>query len=132
MTYPRRRTVKRNTGFPPGVRTTVEERCGGWCERCGVERAVEIHHRRPRGAGGSLAHDTNRVTNALAVCESCHRWIERNRAESLTKGWLVRQGHDPAMTPVLYSGQVGKPIRAWVFLTDDGGIESAGFGDGAA
>jgi hypothetical protein len=127
MTYPRRRTVKRNTGFPPAVRAAVSVRSGGWCERCGAAHAVEIHHRRPRGMGGSKAPDTNRVTNALALCGSCHRWIERehNRTESRVMGWLVLQGHDPAMTPLLYRGK-------WVFLTDDGGVEPAGFGDGVA
>jgi hypothetical protein len=29
------------------------------------------------------------------------------------------------MTPLLYRGK-------WVFLTDDGGVEPAGFGDGVA
>ena len=110
-----------NTGFSPSVRGIVLERCAGLCEVCGRQRMAQIHHRRPRGAGGSKAADTNRASNALAVCSDCHSWIEHNRIKALSNGWLVRQGHSPRMTPVLYGGAGG-----WVFLADDGGLQWGG------
>ena len=46
----------------------------GWsdfypCEVCG-SRAVDIHHIRPRGMGGSNTKDT--IENLMALCRACH------------------------------------------------------------
>ena len=105
------------TGFPKRVRDIIAKRSQAMCERCGVSSAVQYHHRRPRGMGGSTSPDTNVASNALALCVACHNQIESNRDEALQMGWLVLQGATPAHMPVLRRGD-------WVWLLDDGGMES--------
>jgi len=39
------------------------------CEVCG-NRAVDVHHIKARGMGGSKAMDT--IDNLMAVCRECH------------------------------------------------------------
>jgi hypothetical protein len=102
------------TGFPKSVRELITTRANGACERCGMAApAYQIHHRRPRGMGGSTSSDTNRASNGLWVCVSCHSDIEANREDALRFGWLVRQGQSPADVKVLRRG-------TWVQLADDG------------
>lgn len=102
------------TGFPKPVRDIITARANNMCERCGLPALVlQQHHRRPRGAGGSKAADTNVASNALAVHPGCHKVIEEHRADSLKFGWLVRQGQHPADIPVLRCGE-------WVLLDDYG------------
>lgn len=104
------------TGFSKDVRTQVVARASGYCERCGqVSFRYEIHHRRPRGMGGSKAADTNTAANALLVCVGCHREIEADRAAALKFGWLVRQGQEPAGVAVFRRG-------TWVLLQENGGV----------
>ncbi len=100
------------TGFPKPVRDLIRARSGGHCEVCG-HQAVQVHHRRPRGMGGSTAADTNTAANALDLCVSCHLWIEGYRAEAYRMGWLVRQHHSPSVAPVLWRGE-------WRWLDDEG------------
>jgi len=101
----------------------VLERDGGACVRCGIPiqgergRDWSIHHRRPRGMGGTRKPDS--PANLLTLCGSgatgCHGEVESHRADALKSGWLVSQWADPAATPVL----VGHGAR-WVYLTEDG------------
>ena len=105
------------TGFPVKVREQVMNRAMQRCERCALtSNAYQWHHRRPRGAGGSKAADTNTAANCLLLCVPCHAWIESNREEALHDGWLVRQGHKPAEMPVWIGWR-------WVLLRDDGTVE---------
>lgn len=101
------------TGFPKPVRDLIATRCQSVCERCGVSASVQLHHRRPRGMGGSTAPDTNTASNALALCVACHNDIESQRDEALRMGWLVRQHVKPLDIPVLRRGE-------WVWLEDNG------------
>ncbi|WPH57747.1 hypothetical protein [Mycobacterium phage WXIN] len=83
-------------------------------------RPVEqLHHRRARGAGGSRRTDTNTAANCFAICAPCHLYVESNRTEAQDNGWLVRQGHSPGATPILYRQS------QWVLLRDDGSIDEA-------
>lgn len=61
----------------------------GQCEFCGVsneqhieeyDRQLNVHHIVPKRAGGS-----NRRTNLMVVCESCHKKIEHTQAEALQR-----------------------------------------------
>ncbi|MFI6168837.1 HNH endonuclease [Nocardia sp. NPDC051052] len=106
----------RSTGPTADVRDQVAERSAGLCERCGQEWAAQIHHRRPRGAGGSRLPDTNSLSNLLHICAQCHAWIESFREQALALGWLVRQGNSPAEIPVSYRGEL-----RW--LQPDGGVD---------
>lgn len=105
----------KQTGFPAGVRTAVRARADGYCERCGLKRGTETHHRRPRGAGGSKRDDTNVASNALLLCHDCHEDIESERTHAINQGWLVTQNHCPAGIPVYYRGD-------WVYLDDLGNV----------
>lgn len=106
--------MSRPTGFPPLVRTLIYERSAGRCERCNEWASdCEIHHRRPRGAGGSKRLDTNVASNGVLLCASCHRHVESYRAQSFDDGWLVRQSQSPKDIPVYRRGE-------WVLLDDEG------------
>lgn len=108
------------TGFSKPVRDIITRRANGACERCGLAApAYQIHHRRPRGIGGSKRHDTNQASNALFVCVACHCAIESDRSLSLENGWLVRQGQEPFLVPVFRRGE-------WVRLYDDGTVTPKG------
>jgi len=103
------------TGFPPVVRDQVQARAMFRCEVCGAGDIREIHHRRPRGMGGSSRGDTNKPSNALGVCSPCHRIIESNRTLALLMGWLIGQRDQPSECKVMRRG-------SWCWLTDDGGL----------
>ena len=102
------------SGFSKAVRDTILARAKDGCELCFFSHPQQLHHRRPRGAGGSKAADTNTPANALAICAACHLMVESHRELALEYGWLVRQGHDPASVPVLRHGS------DWVLLNNDG------------
>ncbi len=106
--------MARKTG--PDKRTVelVRERAGGLCERCGFAEAQQVHHRRPRGAGGTRNPAINLPGNLYFVCMLCHAYIESNRVESLDKGWLVASWEVPAAKPIEYRG-------TWRLLDDEGG-----------
>lgn len=102
------------TGFSKHVRSLVHARAQGYCEQCGGRQAaMQYHHRRPRGMGGSKAVDTNGAANCVLVCDKCHRFIESYRHEFTEKGWLVPQGKSPTETPLWRFGH-------WVLLDDYG------------
>lgn len=77
------------------------ERCGRWC---GEGSWAEYHHRTPRGMGGTSgdrAEALSSAANCLLLCSQCHRWVELNRDESFTSGWLVPWSGDPAEVAVV-------------------------------
>lgn len=103
-------------------RLLVLARSGGICEVCGQARATNVHHRRPRGMGG-----TSRAIESpawlLHVCgqgntSGCHRRIENNREEARAAGWLLLPQQDAAVTPV-------RLACGWVVLLDDGDYAAA-------
>lgn len=88
----------------------VKARAHMRCERCGALTAWtggQVHHRLPRGMGGSTASDIHSPANLLLLCLDCHTWVESNRTASYDAGWLVHRGTDPAQVPVeLHTGRV--------------------------
>ena len=109
----------------PQVRQTVYARSQGRCERCGASAyGGALHHRRPRGMGGSRRPETNRPANLVLLCgefspgalSGCHETVESRRDMARACGWLVRQTQDPACVPVLTTA-------GWVFLDDEGGYQ---------
>lgn len=111
-----------STGPSAAVRALVIAREDGCCARCGLRGGDhvwpphQIHHRRPRGMGGTSRKDTNSPAALLYLCASCHARTESRRAEALDRGLLVRQTQDPAAVPVLYRS-------VWVLLRPDGTTE---------
>jgi hypothetical protein len=89
------------------TRALVIARAGGVCEVCGEKptRDGSIHHRRPRGMGGTRNPEINSPTNLMYLCGSgttgCHGWIESNRNDARVLGYLLRSGDDALETPVL-------------------------------
>jgi hypothetical protein len=106
-------------------REIIRERSGGQCELCRSRDATNMHHRRPRGMGGTK-RDIHTPAWILHVCGSgthgCHGLIESRRALAYTNGWLLRNHEHPSTTP------------AWLFrslfviLTDKGTYEPWGQG----
>ncbi len=97
-----RKPAARDTGPDAETRAVVHARSGGWCERAACRRqAVQIHHRRPRGTGGSKAADTNLASNLLHLCLEDHGWIEHNRVAAKVLGLLLPSRSCPAEEPVL-------------------------------
>lgn len=83
-------------GVKPLVRKQVLARAGGACELCGRGDANNVHHRRPRGMGGTRLEWVNEPPNLLFVCGSgttgCHGFLESNRLQAYEMGWLLRMG----------------------------------------
>lgn len=104
--------------FSESVRALVDYRSGGYCEVCSVpcSGAGQYHHRRARGMGGSRDPRSGSASNCLFLCLPDHEWVERfGRDVARDKGWLVRQGVDPAQVPVWR-------FDRWVLLTDTGDL----------
>lgn len=111
----------RNTGPTPAVRRQVAERAGGCCERCGKKITADysIHHRKPRGMGGTKDPKANSPSNLVLLCGSattpdgCHTGVERFRASAMTTGFIVARTADPETVPIkMWSG--------WWILKPDG------------
>jgi len=81
----------------PAVVAWVLESAGGACEACGAlgyatartDHFLEVHHLIPLADGGP-----DLVSNAVAVCETCHgklhRWIHRERMEEQLRASVSR------------------------------------------
>lgn len=111
-TAPRQRP--RSTGPGAATREIVYFRDGFLCVICSDDSGpFQVHHRRPRGAGGSSRPCSNSPANLLLLCAACHTGVESNRADARDHGWLLSQTADPATSPVLWRGRV-------VLLAHDG------------
>lgn len=96
------------SGVSPRVRQTVLERDGHTCTRCGTYvgpfGVFSVHHRRPRGMGGSKRLDTNQPANLLTLCGTgttgCHGEVEQHRDQALSEGFLLFQSMFPDEQPV--------------------------------
>lgn len=78
------------------VRLKVLARAFYKCERCGggpTTFGFSVHHRLPRGMGGSKNANLHRAANLIVLCGSgvdgCHGWVESNRDEARTLGYLL-------------------------------------------
>ncbi len=60
----------------------------------------------------------HRISNGLAVCRSCHTFIDIEAPRARLLGWLVEHPYDPAPIPVLIYTAQG---YGWWVLDDDGG-----------
>lgn len=113
------RPARRDTGPTRLQRNAVHRRSGGRCEVCALDLTSgggQIHHRKPRGMGGTKDPAINSPANLIHVCPDCHRAIEANRTHAYQAGLLVRATHDPAATPVV-------TIHGVVTFDDVGGWE---------
>ncbi|AHH20767.1 hypothetical protein NONO_c59910 [Nocardia nova SH22a] len=119
---PRKRRP-RNTGAARSVIAMVRARASGRCERCAgpVPPDTDVHHRIPRGMGGSRNDSRiNLPSNLVVLCSDCHRWIESYRTEAYVDGWLVHRTAEPNATPI------ESALHGLVLLDDSGGIAQIG------
>ena len=92
-------------------------RSRGICERCAERNATDIHHRRPRGMGGTRHPEIHSPANLLHLCADCHRWVESNSRAAYEFGWKVPHNTlDPVEVPV-------KRRHVWVYLTREATVE---------
>ena len=123
---PAKRAAKRSLGVSKATRVLVLNRAKYRCEKCGVSLSesfyYSLHHRTPRGMGGSREVRLNLPSNLVAICGSgttgCHGWIESNRSVSEDAGWLVSRYQEVAEVPLQIWG-VG-----WSYLNDEGEYSS--------
>lgn len=93
---------------PGPVKDALQQRSFGWCEAqlFGCQQgAVDPHHRLSRKAGGrhgEAAEAINQLSNLLHLCRACHQWITGNPRDAYDMGLMLREGEDPATTPVIY------------------------------
>ena len=100
----------------------------GACVRCGrhvahLARGIawSIHHRRPRGAGGTVLAWVSAAANLIILCGSgttgCHGWVESNRKDARAAGYLV------PLNGIQRSDEIAIKHKTLgvVYLTDDGG-----------
>jgi 5-methylcytosine-specific restriction protein A len=94
---PKRR--KRNTGPSASVRDDIHARdkcCQahvhgfGLDVRCGG--GLQIHHKLPRGMGGTSDPTINDPANLVLLCQTHHAQVESNRSEAYAADLLTRRG----------------------------------------
>lgn len=86
------------------------------CVCCGGRvRSGQVHHRTPRGMGGTKLAAANLPGNLILGCAHCHltRW-ESDRDWAYRLGYLVHRGTDPLTVPVYW-------FHSWVLLDNTGG-----------
>lgn len=104
--------TRRKTGPDRGTVEHVRWRDRDKCRRC-HETGEQIHHRKPRGMGGTRDPLINSTANLILLCQDCHGWVESNRTAAREQGWLVSQHADPRYQPIDHEGRL-------TFLTEDG------------
>ncbi|WP_018501893.1 HNH endonuclease [Parafrankia discariae] len=97
--------------IPADTRRLVLARAGGRCESCAGDLDISrysLHHRRPKGMGGSRATDLHSPTNLLVLCgrgaDGCHGDVHGHPVAARDAGMLVRRAADPARVSVLIHG----------------------------
>ena len=95
-----------NGAFTDKTKTQIRERSKGRCEICGfpISSGGQIHHRRPRGKGGTTSAETASAANGIRLHPACHERIEMNRAWARERGYLVPFGTNPETVPVRLPG----------------------------
>lgn len=76
--------------IPRVNRQIAQGRAMGQCERCLTYTLDgDLHHRRPKGLGGSKLLDRHDVANLVYVCRPCHNWAHANPTAATAAGFLV-------------------------------------------
>jgi 5-methylcytosine-specific restriction protein A len=100
--------------FTESTRKLIRQRAKSRCELCGVTTEKgQIHHRKPRGMGGTVLEESRSAANGLYLDLKCHEKIERNRREAYENGWLVHRWDNSEERAV-------KMFDGWFVLAGDG------------
>lgn len=89
--------------IPTANRQLVQGRAFGRCERCHRPAIVaHLHHRRPKGMGGSSAPDRHAVSALVQLCPGCHDWAHDHPADAAVTGFMVPRssGLSPSEVPI--------------------------------
>jgi hypothetical protein len=108
------------------LRAALAERSGGWCEMQlpGCQgQAIDPCHRVATGMGGvhgDAVELSDRLSNLVHGCRSCHDWTHHNPTEAERLGLILPHGADPLAEPVrLRYGHVGlRDDGGWVHVSD--------------
>jgi hypothetical protein len=92
------------------AREIVYARSERVCERCGLCRATNWHHRR---AAGRIWTPENGLDLDGSGTTGCHGWVTEHPELAKRYGWVVRERQSPLWVPVLIVGR-------WHYLTRDG------------
>lgn len=115
--------------FSKATVAAIVRRDGNCCALCGLplsgERGFDwsVHHRCPRGAGGTSVGWVGSAANGLLLhghgTAGCHGVVEANRARAGHDGFLLsRLGRATALViPVRHA------VHGWVVLDAEGGFE---------
>jgi 5-methylcytosine-specific restriction protein A len=128
----RNRRGRNDAGFSPSVKLSVRTRAGGGdpaqarCEATGVwlgRHGGEIQHRVARGMGGTSDPVKNSLVNAVLLSKDAHRLAESRDRGMNEEGFWLRNGQDPALTPILLHSAHGSGVTVWLAgdgIGDDG------------
>ena len=116
------------SAFTPATVAVIRERDQDRCALCGKhirgERGMgwSVHHREPRGAGGTKATHVNKPSNGVLLCGSgtthCHGYIEQHRDRGTQLGFLVsRLGVDRPFQVL-----IDHAVHGSCWLSDDGTV----------
>lgn len=115
----------KRTGFSSAVRLAVRTRAGrgdpddARCEATGAwlgRYGGEIQHRVARGMGGTSDPVKNSIVNAVLLSVDAHRLAESRDEGMHHRGFWLRQGQDPATTPILLRMDSRADALAWLGL----------------
>jgi len=109
---------------PAEVVAVVRARSRGRCEiailgAC-LGEGTQRHHRVTRKMGGrhgAAASRSDRAANLLDACAGCHGLVTERPGLGYSFGWSLHEYEDPALTPVLYRGELA-------YLDDAGGVHA--------
>jgi 5-methylcytosine-specific restriction protein A len=96
-------------------------RDAGRCRRCGAI-GHQIHHRRPRGMGGTSDPLINNPSNLVLLCQPCHAEVESAREQAYDSGWLLRHASLELPSEVPLVDLQGRTF----FLTEEGTVVGVG------
>lgn len=101
------------------TKVDVIARDEGRCIRCGSAESLDVHHRLPRGGGGTSRPEISfGMANLITLCRSCHNFVESYRTTALAAGLLVSRQGSPELVPVRRHGVL-------VRLSSSGGWSAA-------
>lgn len=102
------------------VRFTVFYRANYRCEKCGGLEDMfgwSVHHRVPRGMGGSRNEQLHLPANLILLCGSgvtgCHGWVESYRDKARERGFLLTKVASAEEVPFIDDNG-----KAWKIFND--------------
>lgn len=113
----------RPTGPTADTREALVGRSGGLCELVATQTctgsATEVAHRLGKKAGGrkgTALAESNRLSNVVHSCHTCHMWTHDHPDVAYTLGMMLHEWDSPPDVPMQYrAGEM-------VLLFDDGSI----------